>query len=561
MNKIALLTVLSICFCSFLTAQVSQELERQVDQVFQTFNNVETPGVTIGFIKDGQLQFSKSYGMADLEHQIPISDSSVFSLASVSKQFTVLALLLLEERGHLSLDDDIRKYLPEMKDYVSTITIKMLANHTSGIRGHLSLLGLVGFVPDNVITASVVHDMIYRQQALNFPPGSQFSYSNSGYFLMAEIVEKVSGQSFATFMQQEIFQPLGMNDSFVMDDFHRIVENRAPSYLLEGENYVNSPANYSYYGSTNLYTTLKDLSKWTLNFEQAKVGSKAIFDKMNTLGKLNNGETFGYALGQFRDDFNGLTHLSHSGGDAGYRAFLGRFPEHRAAVLLLSNNGTVYAEGKALEAADLFLKPFYPEKPADTAPLSKTNVIKKLKPSQLKKWAGSYLNDESFLSRNIVLRNDTLIYSRPEQGNRASFLLPINANTFQMAENAEVILQFSAAIRPSFQVLENSKVIEAYKLQEPVNYTNATLKLFTGQFYSKELDTEYKIEIQEEKLLVKHPKMWPIELNPVKKDVFLGNSWRFRSLVFEQNDHGVVTGFRVSTDRAENVRFVKKIIP
>lgn len=557
MYKMTFLVFLSLCSYSFLTAQVAKGLERKVDQIFKAYDNSETPGVSIGFIKDGQLQFLKSYGMADLEHQIPVSDTAVFSLASVSKQFTALAILLLEEQGKLSLDDDIRKHLPEFKDFSSKITIKMLANHISGIRGHLSLIGQVGIVPDNVITTTMVHDMIYRQQELNFTPGSKFSYSNSGYVLMAEIVEKVSGQTFAQFMEKEIFQPLGMHDSFVMDDFHRIIKNRARSYQLWSEGYVNAPANYSYYGSTNLYTTLQDLSKWALNFEQTKVGSKIIFDKMNTLGTLNNGETFGYALGQFKSDFNGLTQISHSGGDAGYRAFLGRFPEQQAAILLLSNNSTVYAEGKALEAADLFLKAYYPAKTEGISPELVTKAFIKIKPEELKKWTRSYLNSENYLIRNISLRNDSLIYTRPEQGNRETVLLGLSFSTFQMGADPNIVLKFKEGPLKAIQILKNGKIIESYQDYKSVDYNAAALQQFAGKFYSEELDTEYELYIQGEKLFVQHPKMWEIELNSLTKDVFLTNTWRFRSLVFERNAKEEVIGFRIFSDRAENVRFVK----
>ncbi|GAB5552103.1 MAG: hypothetical protein Sapg2KO_16940 [Saprospiraceae bacterium] len=558
MYKTIFLIFLSLCSQSLLKAQIAKGLELKVDQVFKVYDNSETPGISIGFIKDGQLQFSKSYGMANLEHQIPVSDTTVFSLASVSKQFTALAILLLEEQGKLSLDDDIRKYLPEFKDYGSKITIKMLANHTSGIRGHLSLIGQAGIVPDNVITTTMVHDMIYRQQELNFTPGSKFSYSNSGYVLMAEIVEKVSGQTFAEFMEKEIFQPLGMHDSFVMDDFHRIIKNRARSYQLWSEGYVNAPANYSYYGSTNLYTTLQDLSKWSLNFGQIKVGSKAIFEKMNTLGILNNGETFGYALGQFRTDFNGLTQISHSGGDAGYRAFLGRFPEQQAAVLLLSNNSTVYAERKALEVADLFLKANYPVKTKDITPELATNAFIKIKPEELKQWAGSYLNSENYLVRNISLRNDSLIYTRPEQGNRETVLLALSSSIFQMGADPNMVLKFKEGSLNAIQVLKNGKILESYQAYKSVDYNTVALQQFTGEFYSEELETEYKLQIEGEKLVVQHPKMWDVELSALTMDVFLANTWRFRSLVFERNAKEEVIGFRIFSDRAENVKFVKK---
>ncbi|MEM1325328.1 MAG: serine hydrolase domain-containing protein [Bacteroidota bacterium] len=365
---ICLLTV--SCLSSF--AQVDKSLEQQVDSIFQSFDNDYTPGVAVGFIKDNEWILSKTYGMANLDYQVPVSDSSVFSLASVSKQFTAFGILLLKEQGRLSLEDDIRNYLPLFKDYGTVITIRMLIEHTSGIRSHLSLLGQAGYYPDDVITASTVHDAIYRQESLNFTPDADFSYSNSGYFLLAEIIEKVSGQSFAAFMQKEILTALNMNDSFVMDNYNTIVSNKATSYGLQGDQYATATANYSYYGSTNLYTSLRDLSKWVQNFTQPKIGNTAMFQQLNQQFALKSDESFRYNMGQFHSTWNGLPCIQHSGADAGYRAFLGRFLEQRAAVFIISGNGTLDAQAKAEEVAHLFLKSYYPAKKSKTSVATNT---------------------------------------------------------------------------------------------------------------------------------------------------------------------------------------------
>ncbi len=537
---------------------VSKSIENKIDSIFKQYDNTSTPGISLGFMQNGKLIFSKGYGMADLEHDIPVDTSSVFSLASVSKQFTVFAILLLEQRGKLSLNDDIRKHLPEFKNYGEIITLRQLANHSSGIRSQLQLLGLTGYISDNVITKKDVHRIIYNQEELNFKPGSEFSYSNSGYVLLAEVVEKVSGTSFSLFMEENIFDPLEMNNSFVMDDYHKIIKNRANSYEIENDTYVNAPANYSYYGATGLYTTLNDFSKWAANFSNLKIGSPEIFKKMNTLAVLNNGESYGVALGQFVGNFNGLKQIYHSGGDAGYRAYLGRFPEQNVAVLLLSNNNIVNAQGKALEIAGIFLKPYYINNSTVEVSANKLKVIK-LPTSKLKKFSGNYLNPNNYIIRDIFVRNDTLIYARQEQNDRESPLKALNKEgTFQLGNSKDVQVVFSKkGTTESVSILVNGKEVEIYNKYLPKKYSAKELEEFVGTYYSKELDTKYLLAIKEGKLTVSHPKMDLITLQSVKSDGFLNSSWQFRFLEFKRNEENQIKGFRISSDRVKKVRFKK----
>jgi len=565
MIKKTLLGILFI-YCSFSSTkaqeieqiEMSKSIENQIDLIFKEYDNSATPGLSVGFMQNGKLIFSKGYGMADLEHNIPIDSASVFSLASVSKQFTVFAILLLEQQGKLSLDDNIRKHLPEFKDYGDTITLRQLANHSSGIRSQLQLLGQSGYISDNVITKKDAHNIIFDQEELNFKPGSEFSYSNSGYVLLAEIVEKISSKPFSLFMKENVFSPLQMNNSFVMDNYHKIVKNRANSYEIENGAYLNAPANYSYYGSTGLYTTLNDLSKWTSNLSDPKIGNRVIYEKMNTRAVLNNGKNYGYALGQFVGDFNGLKQIYHSGGDAGYRAFLGRFPEQNVAILLLSNNNTIDAQGKALEMVDIFLKPYYKSNSTTETNSSELEIIK-LTSSDLKKFSGSYLNPNNYIIRDVFVRNDTLIYSRQDQNGRETSLLALEKqNTFQFGNNKKIQAFFSKkGTTESIGILVNGEVVELYSKYFPKKYSAKELEEFTGTFYSKELDTQYDLEVKEEFLTVSHPKMDLITLIPIKLDGFLSSSWQFRFLEFERNQNNQIIGFRISADRAKNLRFEK----
>ncbi|MFY0603026.1 MAG: beta-lactamase family protein [Flavobacteriaceae bacterium] len=564
MIRIAILIILLFvsntdAFSQKTNDNLSNSDVKKIDNIFKSFNNTESPGVTISFIKNNALIFSKSYGMADLEHTTPIHSNSVFSLASVSKQFTVFAILLLEERGKLSLEDDIKKYLPLFPNYQKKITIRHLATHTSGVKSHEQLLAQKGYISDNVITKRDALAMIYKQDELNFNPGEEFNYSNAGYVLLAEIVEKVTGTSFAKFLKKEIFEPLSMKNSFVMDDYHKIVKNRANSYEIENGEYVNAPANYSYYGSTGLYTTAMDLTKWALNFSNLNIGSKRIFRKMKTLSKLNNNNTFGYALGQFVGKYRGAEYIYHSGGDAGYRTFLGRFPETNSAVLLLSNNNTVNAQELALKVVDVFMKSY--DKPKSNSSLSNrlTSKIIKLPTSQLEKYSGHYLSQSSYIIRDIFVRNDTLIYSRKEQNNRETPLFSLKKeHTFQLGDYKDLWIQFSNDnSQKRMKIFENQVQVDVYNAYSPRRYSRKELEGFTGVYYSKSLDTKYMLEIKGGILIVIHPKMGEIMLSAIKNDGFLASSWQFRFLEFKRNKENQIIGFSITSDRVRNTRFTK----
>jgi len=293
---------ISLLFVMFLTASLScksqegvggmrpQIIEPRIDSIFGDYNSLEVPGVAIGVVQNGSLIFKKGYGSANLEYDIPIDPlSTVFTLASVSKQLTVLAILLLEAEQKLSLDDDVRDHFPEIHDYGSIVTLRHLASNTSGLRSDLRLLGMSGVMPDDHISSDMIQDIIFQQKELNFKPGTEFRYSNSGFFLLSEVVSRVSGLPFRTFMKERIFDPLGMTHTFVMDDCQQLVENRADSYQYYNGSYERVIMNYSFAGSTGVWTTLDDFSKWASNFEDPIVGNHDIFKKMNTPGMLNNG--------------------------------------------------------------------------------------------------------------------------------------------------------------------------------------------------------------------------------------------------------------------------------
>lgn len=413
-----------IVFCLFLFAslrtfaQVTDPgIHRKIDSIFAEYNTSK-PGVAVAIVKDGRIDFKKGYGLANLEFEIPVTTETKFHIASVSKQFTAFSIYLLNKQGKLSLEDDVRKYIPELPAYSKTIRIRHLLAHTSGIRDQWALLTLAGWEMEDIITTEQVLKLLSAQKGLNFETGTQAGYSNSGYTLLAEIVARVSGESFASFTKKNIFDPLGMNNTLFNDNFHNVIKNRADSYEMVKGQWENRRLNYSTAGATSLVTTVEDLAKWVLNFEKPIVGDKEMIRSFNEVSRFDNGDlvvwaarpndTTYHAKGQLHWKHNGLSAISHGGHDAGFRAVLTRFPENNFAIITLSNNEHYQMLGKVLPVIDLYLKgtrtPDVPSSPVNmepNKPVAYTNV--------LESFVGTYESEELSTTYTVKLVNDKLV--------------------------------------------------------------------------------------------------------------------------------------------------------
>jgi CubicO group peptidase (beta-lactamase class C family) len=381
-------------------------VDRKIDEFFSVYNSA-TPGAAVAVVKDGKTVFKKGYGMANLEYDVPVTPKTVFNAASVSKQFTAFAVYLLEKQGKISFEDDIRKYLPEVPDFGKTVKIKHLLAHTSGLRDQWAILTLAGWRMDDVITTEHVLKMIGRQKRLNFEPGSAYSYSNSGYTLLAELVRRASGKTFAAYARENIFEPLGMTETRFYDDFEKIVKNRADSYESENGVYEKRNLNHSNVGATSLLTTVEDLGKWALNLEKPVVGDADLIKRFNQPSLLDNGqpvvlavidgETSYHAKGQFTRNYRGVNLLNHTGHIAGYRAYLVRFPDHLLSVVILGNDESLPAFKIGLEIAGLYLgnelgkRKIIPE--AESRQTAESGSNKPFNPD-LKDFAGDFYNGE-----------------------------------------------------------------------------------------------------------------------------------------------------------------------
>jgi CubicO group peptidase (beta-lactamase class C family) len=337
------------------------DLEKRVDRLFARWDRDDSPGCAVAVLHHGRIVYQRGYGMADLEHEVRITPATVFHAGSMAKQFTALCILLLVEEKRLALDDDVRKYIPELPDVGEPIRLRHMLHHTSGLREHHNLLQFAGWRWRDLITERDILTMMGRQRGLNFRPGEEFLYSNSNYALLAVVIKRVSGQSLREFAEERVFKPLGMTHTQVVEDHSAAVKGRAAGHVRrdDGGYDVERPP-YDFTGSTNLLTTVEDLAKWDANFFDAKVGGKEVVTKRVTAGRLKGGEAVGYAGGLFLGNYRKLPIVSHAGADVGFRAEMLRFPEQHFSVVVLCNLFDVSATRLAQQVADLYLADEFP---------------------------------------------------------------------------------------------------------------------------------------------------------------------------------------------------------
>jgi CubicO group peptidase (beta-lactamase class C family) len=394
----ALLAVTLLVIAGGAFAQESDEaITDQVDAIFAEWDNPNSAGCALGVIQDGEFVYRRGYGMANIEHSILLSSKSVFYIASTSKQFMAASIIMLAERGRLSLDDDVRKHVPELPDYGNTITIRHMLHHTSGLRDYLELWPLAGEYYEDVHTADEILELIVRQKGLNFEPGDEYSCSNSGYFLLSVIVERVSGQSLREFAHENIFEPLGMGNAHFHTDRNHIVPHRAIGHFQrEDGSMAMYMSNFEQVGSGGLYTNVDALLLWDRNFYDDVLSDGTLMEELHRRGVLNDGDTLSHAAGLMIGEHRGLRTVSHAGSFLNYKTELLRFPNQRFSVVCLCNLGHLVPARLARQVADVYLADLLAEEPeqeelpepeAAAEPLS-------LDASLLAEYAGQYYSEE-----------------------------------------------------------------------------------------------------------------------------------------------------------------------
>jgi len=542
----------------------TESVTEKIDRLFLSWNKPDSPGCALGVIQDGSVIYARGYGMANLEYNIPITSKSIFRIGSTSKQFVAMCMALLEEEGKLSLDDSLRKFLPQMPEYAEGITIRHLIHHTSGIRDYLTLTSIAGLRESDYFTDAEVVELLARQKELNFKPGDEHLYSNSGYFLLSQIIQKATGQSLREYAEEKIFLPLGMTHTHFHDDHTEIVKKRASGYApKQGGGFVISMTTLPMTGDGGVFTSVKDLFLWDQNFYNNILGNsgQALIEKILTPGILNSGEQLDYAFGLGLGEYRGLKMVSHGGSFVGFRADMIRFPEQRFTVICLANLSTFNPSLMARNVADIYLENHFKEKKKATqeSPSEKPKVVA-LTESELKAKTGNYYDKERDVLWRVVFVKDRLQVKAPFTQFAIS---PISPARF-IGENIPFELEIEFEKKEDTQNtvvhawIEGKKqgIYESIELKEP---TCKELIAYVGKYYSEEVDATYILRFKKGKLFLrqKNPhKSYPrAALKPTLEDRFQVGRWK---LVFFRNDDQKIIGFNVSAGRVRNIFFGKQ---
>ncbi len=530
--------------------------EKQIDQLFTVWNNLQSPGAAVAVSKDGKIIFEKGYGSAELEYNIPITPSTVFHIASVSKQFTAFSILLLEHDGKLSINDDIRKYIPEVPDFGKVITLNHLLHHTSGLRDQWVLLAMAGWRLDDNISTEQILRLVSRQKELNFNPGEKEMYSNTGFTLLAEVVARVSGMSFADFTRIRIFEPLKMTHTLFYDNCEKLVQNRAYSFYADSTGYKKSNLNYSTVGATSLFTTAPDLCLWAMNFEKPVVG-KEIIGKMSERGILNNGDTIDYAMGQVIGNYKGLKVFAHGGADAGYRSQLYRIPEEHFSVNVLSNLASFSPWSLGNKIIDIYLKDKEVKdapKPAAATPKTDTGTIS-VDPSVLARYSGKYELQPGILV--TISAEGSVLYAEAHELPKTP-MTPLSETEFSVpAAQAKVNFPTDPDGKITKMIVQmGGQEISARRMPD-FDPSTVNLAELTGDYYSPELNTTYTFVVKSGKLVARHFRTGDIDLTPFKTDAFSGNQWYFGQVQIIRDANNQVTGCKVGSGRVVDLKFDK----
>jgi CubicO group peptidase (beta-lactamase class C family) len=522
-------------------------LTDQVDLLFAQWDKPDTPGCVLAVIQDGEIAYSRAYGMADLERKVPLNADSVLDLGSTGKQFTAMLMLLLEQKGLLPLTDSIQKHLPELPAYSKAITIQHLIYHTSGLRDYTTLMYTANKPFENSYNDQELFDLIVRQQGVNFPPGEEFLYSNTGYLLLGVIAQRVGGKSYPDLVREYILEPLGMKTTTFNDTFKRIVKNRALAYSPIESGFETDISFCGGYGDGALLSTVGDLLLWDRNFYDNRLGTgkQELIQQMLTLGTLNSGKELDYAFGLFIRQHKGLQLVSHGGAWAGYRAEMLRFPEQHLSVICLSNLANLSPSTLALQVAELYLK----EQLTETAPAAEpTTPANQPVAIDTTGFVGSYRSTNG----------GSLVEITPTE---SGLSLEIMGYTFAVqAVNDTTLKTVDAPIDIEVTAQGDDTLAVSLLGQAPSSFHKlavvAAQAITPGDYYSDELDITYHITLDEEQPFVQRGYAPKEQLKPISGDLYASG---FLIFEFSRDTGSEVVGFDLFADRVVNLRFKRKV--
>ena len=523
-------------------------IERDINAIL--LNEVTSelePGIAVGVVQKGRLIYQNNRGSMNLEYGLPINDSTLFDLASVTKQFTAACIGILAQQGRLSIYDDVRKYIPELAFYGDTIRVQHLLNHTSGIRNHNVLLDLKGFdYKHRGYTNEMIQELMFLQQGVNNAPGERMLYSNTNYVLLALIVERVSGRALPEFADQEIFRPLGMSNSFYRRDLAEIIENRAYPHYKSKELYKQPKSLTLCLGAGGMMSNIQDLAKWSMVFLRTRHQFYFLKEFLTELDTLNNGERMKHARGMFVSPYRGYKTYNHSGRDLGSRSQFICLPALDLTVIVLTNSEYLDAVDISYQILDLFI----PKRSED----AQEDIVQEYKSGELKPLVGIYQELNSDLRMEIFIDNDSL-RAISSLGNQATPLTPVDETVFARADNAAVTYSFfsSKTDKPDLQVDFGGATFyfESVQLEAQPNEDRED---YLGEYYSAELDVTYSIQLINEQLVLSYPNNEGLVLQEGVTDTFGAN--RRTKYAFKRNDGQEIVSFTVSAEgTVKNILF------
>ncbi len=544
---------------------------KKVDKLFAQWDKPDSPGCALGIVKDGRLIYKRGYGMANLDYNIPITSKTVMDIMSMDKQFTAMSILLLAKQGKLSLDDEIQKYLPEIPRYQSPITIRHLIHHTSGIRDFVHLTALAGVRGNVYLTPDDELGWVMRQKELNFKPGEMYLYSNSEYILLDLIVKRVSGKAMREFAEENIFKPLGMNNTRTQTDRTLVVKNRATGYSRG----INEGFSVAVTKRGAMDSTVEDLFLWDQNFYNNKLGGGAdlISEQLST-GRLNNGEKIGYAFGVDVDEYKGLKRVGHGGGGGGFGSAMDRFPEQKFSVICLCNGQGIGPGRLTGQVAEIFLADQFKKVPE---PVKETVAaapdIISIPEKELASLTGLYFEPTKGWLNRFYMKDGKLMIQPNFNTGPTYELSPISRNRFKVVGAPPEIVFVRPLAGGPMQVKVISGGITSGTLDavQSVTLTSAQLAEFTGKYVSDELaGAIYTLSIKDWKLVLEAMGRKDILLTPVFADAFTivgliqwypGEDNRQLAMVrFTRNQKNAVSGFLLSRtpEGPKNLRFNKQ---
>ena len=544
--------LLFLLLTGLLPAQGLDDLSKKTDKFFNKYLSDDKPGGAVVVIKDGQVVHKNTYGLADFENKVPLSTSAVFDIASVSKQFVGYAIALLEKERKLSLQDDVKTYIPEFPDFGHTITIGHLLYHQSGLRDWPSAMKLAGVGFDDVLSFEQILSMVYRQEALNFVPGSKYIYSNTGYNVLVEVIQRITQQPFRAWTKEKIFQPLGMKNTFFKDQFDESIPKEVKSYFKEEDQYKRSTNGLTAMGSSSLQTTIDDFGLWLQYLDSER--AKDLVATMQIPGTITTEAPANYAYGLEVDTYYGLKRVSHDGSWASFNTFMAYFPDEHFSVAVFLNHEN-WVQGFAQEVIEIYLKDkfqgdkrgpwfYYEEKPKISTDLD----------LDLSRYTGIYYL-EKYLSYLTITEEKGQLYVQATDEDK-QLMQAVSATRFWVEDYSQSIY-FNTDQSGNIESVTYHKSLCERRTPIPAKEA-PDLSAYEGDYYSRELNTSYQVILEDGQLYLSNLRNGRSPLERVWKDGFINETNYAPRVDFQRNAKGEITSFRASQFRSRNQLFKKR---